>query len=74
MGIEPGAELNTWWGSVNGGCILVQLVLGSDLGRGGRSTELVAGELLLSAARKSLESGMEQLCSLTPSLTPPNEM
>lgn len=32
---------------------MVRMVLGSGLGRGGRSTELVAGELLLSAAQKN---------------------
>lgn len=53
MGKGPGAEFDTLWGSGNGGCILVRMVLGSGLGRGGRSTELVAGELLLSAAQKN---------------------
>lgn len=74
MGKGPGAEFDTQWGSGNGGCILVQMALGSGLGRRGRSTELVAGELLLSAAQKISALGIEQLCSLTPSLTPPNEM
>ena len=61
--------------SMVGGSVLVQMVLGSDLGWGwGQSTELVDGELELSAALKTLDSGIEELCSLTPRLTPPNEM
>lgn len=59
VGEEPGAELDARRASVTGGCLLVQAVLGSDLGRGGGSLELDAGEQGLRAARKSLDSGME---------------
>lgn len=57
MGKGPGAEFDTQWGSGNGGCTLGQMALGSGLGRRGRSTELVAGELLLSAAQKNSAFG-----------------
>lgn len=73
VGRGPGVESDTQWGSGHGGYILVEMALRSDLGKGGRSMKVVAGELLLNAAPKTLDSGMKQLC-LTPSLTPPNEM
>lgn len=53
MGKGPGAECATQWSSGSGGWILVQMVLGSDLGRGSRPTALVARELLLSATQKN---------------------
>lgn len=76
IGKVPGAEADKQWGSLHGweAVFWFRWFWALIWGGGGRSTEVMAAELELSAALKTLDSGIEELSSLTPRLTPPNEM